>query len=1705
MTARVLRTAFLTFALVITQAPTLLPFVAERAPASAYAAAAGRVYVSNQGAGTVTVIDPATNTVVATITVGGTPYGVTASADGTRVWVANYGSQQIHVIDTATNTVVTTASIVGNPHSIALSPSGHRAYVTVFSSTNPASANTVWVFDATISPPYPMATIPVGTGPAGITMRPDGSRLYVANYGGGGGTTMSVIDPSTNGVIATVTVGSAPFQIGAHPDNSRVYVANRNSNTVSVVDTATNTVTATIGAGTTPVFAALDATGARVYVTNIEGGSVTVIGTSTNTVIDTIASVNTLPRGIGVSADGRYLYVAGTSGLRAVDLVTSTITTLTTGGDPFFVAVVPSAGNTLSGIARCEQSEGSILLTGGTVELFTGSVRVATTTAAASTAAYSFAGVAPNAAYTLRYTKTFVTEIGTYTITCSTTVTTDGNGSAAGGDGVYIPNNHNHTWNTALALTPGAPVQDYVFQSGQSTWFKVPVRPGQRVTVRLSGVPADYSLALYKDIRKLYDAQVAALGGSDPLGAVNDFDASVAPDALSPDALSPDALSPDALSPDALSPDALSPDALSPDALSPDALSPDELSPDALSPDALSPDALSPDALSPDELSAEAYAAAQTAALIGVSAHIGLSPEQITRNTWDNDGHFYMRVRGHNGAFDASRPFTIEATVVDVSCGGATLASAPVAFSAPATSRTSLILTNYTRLTGDTAGLGSKLGQLAGHAAVRGAVVDLGAIPAVASAYSQWDLNQSCPAAANIVAHAVKDVVNAYRTANPGLRYVVLAGNDHVIPFLRQPDQSGLGNEKDYFPAVLESTASQASLRLGHVLTQDFYGSTRAISRFDHVLYLPDLGVGRLVETTDQMTAVIDAFLATDGAVSPTSALVAGYDFLSDAAAAIADDLSANALTVDRSLIQPIGDGPNKPTAWTAAQLGAKLFGATAYGIVNVNAHFSANALLAADFATRLQPSSVTALPASDTRFRNALILSTGCHSGYNLVDPHATPLTTPLDWTQAFAARGATMVGGTGYQYGDTDFIKYSEKLYAGLVRQLRYGSGPVRIGAALTSAKLDYISSLAQLGGIDEKSLVQMSLYGLPMMGFDLPAGSRLAAPTTSTVTGLTDLASDGLSVATITPQYALDRNTRTLDVLGGGTEQAVYYDIADNVSVQPGTPVLPQLTLGVGVTRRAVRGAVLHTAAYADETGITPFTDVAVTEARGAHPSYQTDVFTPVRPFDLNHFSGSNLVSTPFQYRSDSGGPTGTGRRFTAQTYRLYYSTLTDTRALAAAPVVYRVTLAPNGASVDVEAVLGALAAVGIEEVFATYTAESGSLYGQGSSLALTPVSTTTNGAGLARTYRGSIPLGTSTAAGIRVILQAVGGNGLVTWASDQGAYYRVRTETATAEDPKLATALTLTAPVSGAYRSHISVSARLTSGSTGVAGKPVAFRVGGARADATTDANGYASAQLTLDAAPGTTTVRVGFAEDATHLGAGAQSAITVTRAAASFALFDTTLTPLGGSTLLATLRGGGEPLGLQLITLTGGGRTVQTYTDGYGRVRLDTADFPGGAYSVAIDYAGNDRYQATSTTALVVIYDTSTSATGGGWILIPADAVGLASGRKLTFGTSMKFKDGTTVPTGNLEIMAKDAGLTLRATSYEWLAIGSGTATAQGHATVNGSTSGWSFRVTLVDGAPERFELRVWQDGVTTYDAPTYRAGNTLGGGNVTVR
>jgi YVTN family beta-propeller protein/autotransporter-associated beta strand protein len=282
-----------------TVAPTAIP-VGLSPVAAAVRGDESLVYVTNQGgSNTVSVINTATNTVVATIPVGIVPQLLAVTPDGTRVYVPNQGSDTVSVINTATNTVVATIAAGSQPVTAGVTPDGARVYVTNI------NANMVSVINTATN--TVVATINVGSGPTGVTVTPDGTRAYVTNAGSN---TVSVINTATNAVVATVPVGSLPQLVAVSPDGTRAYVTNGFANTVSVINTATNAVVATIPVGSQPTGVVVTPDGTRAYVTNFQNNTVSVINTATNTVIATLP-VGAFPEALGICSNGNALLASG--------------------------------------------------------------------------------------------------------------------------------------------------------------------------------------------------------------------------------------------------------------------------------------------------------------------------------------------------------------------------------------------------------------------------------------------------------------------------------------------------------------------------------------------------------------------------------------------------------------------------------------------------------------------------------------------------------------------------------------------------------------------------------------------------------------------------------------------------------------------------------------------------------------------------------------------------------------------------------------------------------------------------------------------------------------------------------------------------------------------------------------------------------------------------------------------------------------------------------------------------------------------------------------------------------------------------------------------------------------------------------------------------------------------------------------------------
>ena len=156
--------------------------------------------------GVVSVIDTASNTVVASIPVDFPPGfpqpTIAVTPDGGHVYVIGQGGPDVAVIATASNTLVTTVPFP-TPACLAIAPDGGRVYVTEI------LANAVGVIDTATNTVEP-AAIPVGINPRGIAVTPDGAFVYVVNQPSN---SVSVIGTATNTVVATVPVGDMPINV----------------------------------------------------------------------------------------------------------------------------------------------------------------------------------------------------------------------------------------------------------------------------------------------------------------------------------------------------------------------------------------------------------------------------------------------------------------------------------------------------------------------------------------------------------------------------------------------------------------------------------------------------------------------------------------------------------------------------------------------------------------------------------------------------------------------------------------------------------------------------------------------------------------------------------------------------------------------------------------------------------------------------------------------------------------------------------------------------------------------------------------------------------------------------------------------------------------------------------------------------------------------------------------------------------------------------------------------------------------------------------------------------------------------------------------------------------------------------------------------------------------------------------------------------
>jgi YVTN family beta-propeller protein len=180
-----------------------------------------------------------------------------------------------------------------------------------------------------------------GSQPKGTSVSPDGSSIYVTNFGQGEKDNVWRYDPQTLKVVARVNFMGNAIESVPSKDGKVVYVSNFDNKEMLELDGQKLNVKRRFKVGDVPKHFALSPDEKTLYVSNWESGTVSLVNLATGKERSTI-TVEKNPRGTAVTHDGKKLYIAnfGANTVSVIDLATEkVIKTLPTGKAPRHIAI----------------------------------------------------------------------------------------------------------------------------------------------------------------------------------------------------------------------------------------------------------------------------------------------------------------------------------------------------------------------------------------------------------------------------------------------------------------------------------------------------------------------------------------------------------------------------------------------------------------------------------------------------------------------------------------------------------------------------------------------------------------------------------------------------------------------------------------------------------------------------------------------------------------------------------------------------------------------------------------------------------------------------------------------------------------------------------------------------------------------------------------------------------------------------------------------------------------------------------------------------------------------------------------------------------------------------------------------------------------------------------------------------------------------
>ena len=334
----------------------------------------GKLYLSNVLNGTVTVLDASSGKVLKKLEVGGLPHNFAPSADQRRLFLTNTGTQSVSVIDTWTDTVDETVWVAPPPadarhagvraggascrtchHNpvgvlpagIAREPVGDRIVVAnaqgpTLTAIDPATLEVVETASV-VQPEQPILS--------NLTYHPTRDELYVVSRPELKGVGRLTVMDRRFRVKRSLEVIKQPWGMALSPDGDELYIASRGTNKVQVWDTRRWKLLRTLTTGNGPVAIYMSPQG-KLYTANYytsRPSYMSVLDPHTGRTLKRIETTADLTM-LTTDPSRRYMYLVNCGGnkLQVIDTAQDAIVAEMPGGAyPLDVAFVPKRASGL--------------------------------------------------------------------------------------------------------------------------------------------------------------------------------------------------------------------------------------------------------------------------------------------------------------------------------------------------------------------------------------------------------------------------------------------------------------------------------------------------------------------------------------------------------------------------------------------------------------------------------------------------------------------------------------------------------------------------------------------------------------------------------------------------------------------------------------------------------------------------------------------------------------------------------------------------------------------------------------------------------------------------------------------------------------------------------------------------------------------------------------------------------------------------------------------------------------------------------------------------------------------------------------------------------------------------------------------------------------------------------------------------------------